>query len=230
LFEDESNQIKNSVNRPSVKGKKIKALILSALPALIGGVLSLFSEDAFIDFDAKNYLNKNTMQVNEIMNYDLIIYDEPNNITINDSLLNLILNNKQNHVHNSNNNPKPKIIVYTEKHDLNNIKRFIYLGVDGIVSKYSDEEKLKEAVNKVLNKGKYYCEIIQEALFKSYKYEAILSPRQMEISYYLLEGLNYKQIAQKINRASGTVNKHVENMKIKLEAKSIKELIEKLKS
>ena len=49
----------NAIEKISTKEKKIKALFVSAVPAIIAGIISLFSNDAFINLDAKKYSNTN---------------------------------------------------------------------------------------------------------------------------------------------------------------------------
>ena len=87
---------------------------------------------------------------------------------------------------------------------------------------------MKDAVIKVAGGEKYYRERTLDILYAGTKYDTILTQREKEILNYLQEGLSYKEIAQHINRANSTVNKHIENIKDKLGVKGIKELREML--
>ncbi len=211
-----------------LKEKKIKALFVSAEPVIITGIISLFSDDALISLDTKKYFNINEEQKKESVNYDVIIYDDSNISAGQIPVLNIPPLNKNGGFQSFNKISKPQKIIYTDRLEPGHIKKLINTGAEGIVSKFSEEVKLKDAVIKVAGGEKYYRERTLDILYAGTKYDTILTQREKEILNYLQEGLSYKEIAQHINRANSTVNKHIENIKDKLGVKGIKELREML--
>ena len=85
---------------------KFKALILSTVPLMAAGIISLLSDDAFINFDTKKHIDINDGHPNgslcektEVVNYDLIIYDDNGNTNEKDSLLGFLCSgNKSNNL------------------------------------------------------------------------------------------------------------------------------------
>ena len=75
------------VNKLATGHNKFKALILSAVPLMAAGIISLFSDDAFINFDTKKLLDINDKEKTELVNYDLLIYDDSGNTNEQDPLL-----------------------------------------------------------------------------------------------------------------------------------------------
>ena len=75
------------VNKLATGHNKFKALIVSAVPVIAAGIISLFSDDAFINFDTKKHIDINDREKAELVNYDLLIYDDSGNMNEQDSLL-----------------------------------------------------------------------------------------------------------------------------------------------
>ena len=212
----------NAIEKISTKEKKIKALFVSAVPAIIAGIISLFSNDAFINLDAKKYSNTNEQFNIEAVDYDVIIYDDSY------SCVNEILNiNVSGKLFNKLN---PKRIIYTEKNETGYLKNIIDSGAEGIVSKFSDEDKLREAIIRVAFGEIYYCENILNVLISSTQYGSILSPREGEVLCYLQEGLTYKDIAAKLFLSPKTILRHIEDMKKKLNVSTFEELLRLIKA
>lgn len=67
---------------------------------------------------------------------------------------------------------------------------------------------------------------------KSFKYDKqnILTPRQEEVLYWLLKGKTAKEIAFKLNLSPRTIEYHLTSIKIKMNASSLPDLIEKASS
>ena len=225
-----------SIKHSNVKKKK-KGLILSSVPLFISSIMFLFSDSADLSFEVKkfsdiygNHLKGTTIEIIESMYYDVIIYDDSEITNSYENLSALETNNMANTFINGNNKSKSRIIIYTGSLEPFYLRQLIKNGIIGIVSKFSEIEKLNDAVVTILGGESYYCEKIQETLYKHAKYDAILTEREQEICYYLKIGRNYKEISQKIKRKTGTINKHIENIKIKLDVYSLTELRNKLKA
>ena len=226
ISENKGDQNKSSVNRLSAKRKKKKALFISAMPAIIAGIISLFSDDAFINIDSKKHSDLNEVNKTELANYDVVIYDDcyadiseliaKRKEHLN-SLVDSDLKNQNKH--------KPYSIVYTDIHEISHLKRLINSGADGIVSKYSDPDKLREAAIKSADGEQYYCEKILNLLSGLEQYDEILSTKEKEVLVYLQEGLKNNEIANKFFLSPKTVRRHIENIIKKLHVGSLEELL-----
>ncbi len=225
LLLNESSLINKYIfNKPVIKKKKIRTLFLSAMPAMIAGIISLFADDAFINLDAKKYTDINGTTKTEIADYDVIIYDDCH------ANIKELFNDVVQPGFKNKSGVKPYRIIYTDYHEISNIKSLINSGANGIVSKFSEQDKLKEAVIRVVNKEQYYCEKIFKVLLTSTQYESLLSPREKEVLYYLQEGLTYKEIAARLSLSPKTILRHIEDMKKKLNVNSFDELLRIIKT
>ncbi len=216
------------VKEPNWKAKKIKALFVSAQSILIAGLISLFCDDPLIALDVQKKPFLNETKKREAIKYDVIIYD--------DNILRLEEEREKTHSSYKDNNNLlndkfiPRRIVLTDKHEISHIKRIINCGVDGIISKHAENGILKEAIIKVNDGEKYYCEIISSLLFTEPKYSTLLTPREREVLYYLQDGLSYKEIAKNIFISPKTVLRHIEDIKKKLNLNTMQKLIDLIKT
>ncbi len=209
---------------PRAKIKKIKALFLSAMPGMIAGIFTLFSGDALIDMEAKNYSDFNSAQKTEMVDYDVVIYDDTG------PDIKEYFNNPLQHGLKNRNCFKPGRIVYTDRHEISYLRSLMATNIEGIVSKYTGENKLREGIIKVVGGEIYYCENILNQLVSSTKYDGILSHREHDVIYYLQEGLTYKGIAAKLFLSPKTILRHIEDIKRKLGLSSFNELLNLIKT
>lgn len=218
--------LKGGIKATSAQRAKINALFVSAIPAIIAGFASLFSNDALISLDTKKYLNFSVAKNTEIFSYQVIIYDDKNTnkwqnfmlaeTTIHDSDLIVIKKNK------------PKVILYTDSEQISYIRRVMKYKINGIVSKYAELEKIRNAIIKVANGERYYCERIIGMLYANIKYNEILTRCEREVLECLRDKLNYKEIASIRNRKPKTILRQIEDIKKKLGVFSLAELLERL--
>lgn len=69
-----------------------------------------------------------------------------------------------------------------------------------------------------------------EAQTDTIQFSDQFSPRKLDIIHWLLQGYRAKEIAQKLNISPRTVEEHIADLKTKLDARNIMELIARLKS
>jgi|GEM_PF-1731543 len=231
LLEEDASQNINNVHRLPIKAKKAKALFISAMPAMIAGIISLFSDDALISLDIKKYTELNEVQTTELTNYDVVIYDDCYTdiseliAKLKEHFNSLVDSDIKNQSRN-----KPYSIVYTDKHEINHLWGLINSGADGIVSKFSEPVKLREAAIRSVDGKQYYCEKILNLLSGLEQYDGILSTREKEVLHYLQGGLTYKEIAAKLFLSPKTILRHIEDMKKKLHAASFEDLLNLIKT
>ncbi len=120
-----------------------------------------------------------------------------------------------------------KVIILSMHHNSNYINDAIKNDVDGYVLKTSNTEELIEAINSILNGEKYFSKEITNDIKKFEKNQSQdhLTKREKEIVKYIVQGLTYKEIADKLNISQFTVINHRQNIVQKLEIKNNADLI-----
>lgn len=191
--------------------KKIKVLFLSIQPALAFFLFNFFTEDLLL-FKSKFAYYDDFILKNELVNYDVVIMDDG---SLNKNEINLLESFIKNN--------KNRKLLYTSKLDSDYLSEFINLGIEGILSKRSKLEKLSEAVLAVSNGRKYFGEYIIKYANENNKIEK-LSSREKEIFSLTQNHYTNKQIAEKLFLSVKTVEVHKENIKKKLNIKSLKDL------
>ena len=204
--------------------KKIKALFVSTQSLLIAGVIAFLSDDPLISLETKKSLSLKEPHKIENVYYDVIVIDDCYLINGNHLKLNESQENLSYPALPSMRNKELKKIIYTDKHEISHIKRLMNYKLDGIVSKYAENEKLREAIIKVSEGEKYYCPNILNLLYTGTKYDTILTAKEKEVLYYLEEGVGNQEIAAKLSVSVKTIESHKENIRKKLGLKSIKEI------
>ncbi len=205
--------------------KKIKTLFVSAQSILIVGVIAFLSDDPLISLETKKFLSLKELHKIENVYYDVIVIDDCYLINGDHLKFNKLQGNLSYTALFANDNKELKKIIYTDRHEISHIKRLINYKLDGIVSKYAENEKLREAIIKVANGEKYYCPNILNLLYTETKYDTILTAKEKEIFYYLKDGFGYKEIADRLIISPKTVSRHIEDLKKKLCVNSIAELL-----
>ena len=204
--------------------KKIMTLFLSAQPMISAGMQLFFLNDPHIKLNAKKIFNLNEEYNTHVTGFDVVIIDDdsPSNykLQISDEIL------KEEYSITSLQKIKvAKKIIYTDSTEINRLKKIINSGVEGIVCKYSENERLREAIIRVNDGEKYYCDKIMSLIYSGTKYDTILTPREREVLYFIHSGLSYKEIAARLFISNYTLNRHIENIRSRLGVRSIKDLI-----
>lgn len=193
--------------------KKIRAIFFSIQPLVLSSILSFFTEDPLIKINLKDYNNGNFKK--ELLDCDVIVLDDGSlNYGENNLLKAFVKKNKN------------KKILYTSSFNRNYIKDFINAEIESIVSERAEPEILKEAIIKTANGEKYIGEFIRRhslSYIEDQKF-TFLSSREKEIIILIRNYFTNKQIAEKLFISIKTVEVHKENIKRKLNIKSLKDL------
>lgn len=193
--------------------KKIRVLFISAQPSVMVALLSFFTSDPLILPDFDDYYNYDKHR----KKHEVVVFDDG---SLKSNELELINNAL------TINEPYKKIL-YTYSTDKDYLSLFESEGIDGIVSKRAEIKILEEAIIKVREGEKYFCKHINDFLSgKNGIEEKIkgLTYREQEIMKLIKQGYTNQQIADKLCLSVKTIEAHKENLKKKLDLKSIKEL------
>lgn len=133
--------------------------------------------------------------------------------------------------------PHLKILVFSSQDEQLYAIRYLKMGAQGFLNKYSSKEEINKALNSMFDKGRYYSEEVKDTLlFSSINNEEIaanplekLSDRELEIAERLMEGLSSKELSNQLNIHSSTVSTYKNRIFQKLGVHSLPELIEVFK-
>lgn len=131
--------------------------------------------------------------------------------------------------------PDIKIIILSMFNEPSLIKQLIQAGVDGYLTKTSDQQELLSGIKRVISGQKYFGSDVTIALSNTTQVTdqaegdfdkiAQLSERENEILKLVCEGLNNKEIGEKLYISHRTVDTHRTNLMRKLDVHSVVELI-----
>lgn len=128
-------------------------------------------------------------------------------------------------------NPAIKILIYSGLDESVQALKFINAGANGFLSKLSEEDEIKEAVLRIIEKGDYLSASTQTLLFnsirdpKSVNPLAKLSERELEIAALYAQGLGNLEIANQLSIKQNTVSTLKKRIFDKLKIENIVELI-----
>ncbi len=134
--------------------------------------------------------------------------------------------------------PQIKIIMFTVFDEDKNIFDAIKAGANGYLLKDATPELLHKSILQVVNGGAAMMPSIATKTLnllrnplkfcsKNNQEDVTLSKRETEILELLSKGFSYKNIAQSLSIATKTVNKHIENIYLKLKVHSKLEAVNK---
>lgn len=134
-----------------------------------------------------------------------------------------------------------KVIAISMYDDDYEIRSMIKAGAVGYLLKNTGTEILDEAIQTILNGGKYYSNDVAIKLMEPYqesklekekivresisKEDSILTPRELEILELITEELTNEEIADRLNLSKRTVDSHRQNILNKLQVKNTAGLI-----
>lgn len=112
-------------------------------------------------------------------------------------------------------------IVLTMRRDINIRNRAKELGAKGYLLKSIGAEQMMEALDHItsLQTG-FFDSIDEEIKSKDPNYRTLLSPREMQITKMVAQGISSEQIALQLELSQHTVNSHRKNILKKLNAKN----------
>ena len=129
----------------------------------------------------------------------------------------------------------PRIIMLTNFTDEEKIMQAIFAGADGYLLKQTSGQKILEAIEETMNGGTAMTPFVARRVLEAFKTRAEIkdstteniSSREQEVLGLLVQGLNYKQIAEKIFISPETVRNHIRNIYEKLHVHSRSEAVSK---
>ncbi len=127
--------------------------------------------------------------------------------------------------------PGTEIIMYTVYDDSQKIFEAIRSGAKGYLLKTASIEDLKESVRQVIRGEAALNPSVARKILNyfhpNHSSDTSLTPREKEVVELLVEGLFYKEIADRLEVSINTVNFHVRNIYKKLQVNSRGEIINK---
>jgi DNA-binding NarL/FixJ family response regulator len=140
-------------------------------------------------------------------------------------------------------NPEVKIIMVTNYNDDERVFQAIASGADGYLLKKTSTAKIIEAINETMQGGAAMAPFIARRMLDVLKSrntkvqnhskdpgkpeQIALSEREGEVLGLLVEGMNYKSIAEKLFISPDTVRNHIRNIYEKLHVHSRSEAVAK---
>lgn len=132
--------------------------------------------------------------------------------------------------------PGIRILVYSGRDELIHAPSALHYGANGFISKTSPNEEIINAIETVLNGGRYVSQKTGEDLLNSYIGRKsylnnpldMLSPRENEILQLLTQGRTLKEIGDILKLKYSTVSTHKERIFQKLDVENIVELIKQV--
>lgn len=131
--------------------------------------------------------------------------------------------------------PEMKILMFSAFDEEQYALRYIHSGADGYLNKLTSEDKIAEAVQTIIDGGKYISEKVKEKIFENalnnthYNPLESLSNREIEIAELLVQGEGNLEIANRLNIQMSTVSTYKNRIFEKLEVNNIVSLVEKYK-
>ncbi len=128
--------------------------------------------------------------------------------------------------------PKAEIVMYTASDDSEKIFKALCAGAVAYISKETSLMKVKEALLDVYRGGAFMSPFIARKIIKHFRpqekqNEGPLTPRQQQIVEALIEGLSYKQVADRLLITVDTVRDHIKKIYRALHINSRSELLAK---
>lgn len=127
--------------------------------------------------------------------------------------------------------PLAEIIMLTTFEDVESIFSALREGACSYLSKRTSLSSIREAILVVSRGGSYMSPSIARKVIQHFnpaqKTKADLTPRQRQIALCIVDGLSYREIAEKLFISIDTVRTHIKKIYRQLDVKSKTELIKK---
>ena len=114
--------------------------------------------------------------------------------------------------------PDAKIIALTSYDGDQDIYRALEAGVRGYLLKEMVHTEIIRAIRVVYSGKRFIPSEVSEQLSEFFP-EVALTPREIEVLFWVARGLGNKEIGAELGTAPGTVKAHIQNVLSKLEAK-----------
>lgn len=132
--------------------------------------------------------------------------------------------------------PALKTLIFSSQDEQLYAVRYLKMGADGFLHKHSSKDKIDQALNAMIQKGKFISEEIKDAMIydtlnkqqKTSPTES-LSNRELQVANKLCEGIPIKEMSDQLNLHTSTISTYKSRIFEKLNISSIPELIEILR-
>ena len=130
--------------------------------------------------------------------------------------------------------PKIKILFLSSNNDKESLDEAIKAGGVGYLSKDIEEKEFLLALDKIMSGENYFSTGIQQTLFNDYTnktksdiefHDKKISTREIDVIKLIAEGLNHKEIAEKLFISVRTVESHKKNILTKLDLKTTVDIV-----
>ena len=122
-----------------------------------------------------------------------------------------------------------KILMLSSDQNQEHIEALVNLGINGFVSKYSQEHIIINAIDSIHNNVNYYgtdiSKLIERIITAKEATDQIFTPRELDIIKLSGSGLQYKEIAKELGISPRTVDTIKNNIFHKLGISSTVELV-----
>lgn len=133
-------------------------------------------------------------------------------------------------------NLKTRVLIFSVHDTPNYVFKALNSGVSGYITKFAAGDELVEAIKTVARGEEYYSQPITQIIVKGFKEKKnqendtqnpinVLSKREKEVLSLIVEGLNSKQIAERLFLSERTVSNHRANMLQKCSVNNTVELV-----
>jgi DNA-binding NarL/FixJ family response regulator len=130
--------------------------------------------------------------------------------------------------------PQTGVLLLSWSEDAGRIREAVQAGANGYLSKHVDSETLEKAI-RIVAAGEqvYSSKLLMEAMRlppdtreeERDRVLKLLTPRELEVLRLLVQDLPVTQIAERLHRTVATVETHRKNLKKKLNAKTMVQLM-----
>ncbi len=124
------------------------------------------------------------------------------------------------------------ILMLTMHQSLKFIRKALERGAHGYIPKAASRQEVLDAINAVYQRKEYFHNKVREQVFDYFRGKRVpdnpqeqLSERELEIVKWLAQGLNSRQIGEKLFISQQTVRTHRRNIMHKLHVRTTGELI-----
>jgi DNA-binding NarL/FixJ family response regulator len=129
--------------------------------------------------------------------------------------------------------PRVQVCMQTVFEDEDKIFASLCNGASGYILKNTAAEKILQAIREVAEGGSFFTPSVAKKVLQNFQQQKTndeyvqLTDKEKEALKYLVEGLSYKMIADKMNLSFHTIHTHIRNVYEKLHVNSKGEAINK---
>ena len=127
--------------------------------------------------------------------------------------------------------PSLKVVIISQYYKKSLVEKAVALGVDGYITKDDILDSIIFILERVFAGEKFFSSKVQQVLMDDYTIDGFkmekLTDRETEVLKLLVAGYKRKEISDELDIAAVTVDFHTANIKAKLNAANLAEIIKK---